>query len=235
MMVLPVFLGVLPGASLVAGEIEHRTAQLSWMLMPLRRRWLLVRLLPVMCVVIVASALAAFAAERLVGEVIPWLDPRSSFTDYGARGPVLVFRTVAFASIGLLIGAIVGRQMPALVISVVACLALLILLMVSRPFGEPVVVSDGFQYPEGALPVGGAYRAEDGTMLSYQEVVKRAPAGMSQDRTQEWAEDTHERVTLTVPGDRLAAVELRESVMLSVISATAVIATMVVIQRRRPY
>lgn len=235
MVVLPIFLGVVPGASLVAGEIEHRTAQLSWMLMPLRWRWLLSRLLPILTVVILASAVAAFAAEVLVGEVVPGSDPRSSFTDYGARGPVPVFRAVAFALIGVLIGAVIGRQIPALVISVLTGLVLLGLLTVSRPFGEPAVITPGFEYTEGWLAVSGAYRAEDGTVLTYREAVGRAPAGMTEDQAGTWVEGTFEQVTVSVPGERLAAVELRESVVLLVISGAAVVATMVVIQRRRPY
>lgn len=235
MVVVPVFLGLIPGASLVAAEIEHRTAQLSWMLMPLRRRWLLTRLVPVLSVVILASAVAGLAAEVLVGEVVPWLDPRSSFTDYGARGPVFIVRTIAFASIGLLVGAVVGRQVPALVISVVACLALLVVLTMTRPFGEAAVISRGFQYPEGSLGVGARYQADDGSALTYQEAVGQAPVGSTEEQAQDWIADAFEPVVLIVPGERLAAVELRESIVLLVISGAAVIATMVVIQRRRPY
>ncbi len=235
MVVLPIFLGLIPGASLVAGEIEHRTAQLSWMLMPLRRRWLLTRLVPVLLVVLLSSAVAALAAEVLVGEVVPWLDPRSSFTDYGARGPAFVVRSVAFASIGLLLGAVVGRQIPALVVSVVACIALLVVLMMSRPFGEPVVVSPGFQYPEGSLGVGGGYLAEDGSVLDYEQAIDRMPSSMSEQQRMDQLEETFEPAVLTVPGERLLAVELRESIVLLVISGIAIAATMVVIQRRRPY
>lgn len=235
LVVLPVFLGLIPGASLVAGEIEHRTAQLSWMLMPLRRRWLLSRLLPLAVVVLVASAVAAIAAEILVGEAVPWLDSRSSFTDYGARGPVFVSRAVAFASVGLLVGAVVGRQIPALVISVLACLGLLLLLTVSRPFGEPVVTTPGHRYAEGSLGVGAGYRADDGSFLTAQDSEKRAPAGMTEDQAQDWVDETFDPVTLSVPGERLAAVELRESAVLLVISGAAGAATMIVIERRRPY
>lgn len=230
-LILPFFIGLIPGTSLLASEIEHRTAQLSWMLLPSRRRWLLGRLLPVLLVVLASAAVAAIAGELLVGAAVPWLDSRASFQDYGARGPVLVLRAVAFATIGLLVGALSGRQLPALVISGVLCLALLVFLNVSRPFGEPLTPLPASELTEGSLQVGLRYRAPDGALLTYEDATER---GLIDDVEVYDLSDPN-NVVIGVPGEGLGAVELRESLLLLAISGAAIAATMVVVQRRRPY
>lgn len=232
LLILPLVIGVIPGSSLLASEIEHRSIQLSWTLVPSRRRWLLKRLLPVVLFVVLASGTAAVAGELLVGGRTPWLDSRLSFEEYGARGPVAVLRTVAFAMIALLVGAVIGRQVPALVIGAVAGLGLLLLLTTLRPFGEPLAPIPVVDSLGGNLVVSARYRADDGTLLTYGEAIERGPP---QEDPGGYILDGYEHVTMGVPGERLAAVEFRESIILLAISGAALAATMVVVQRRRPY
>ncbi len=97
------------------------------------------------------------------------------------------------------------------------------------------MTSLGHERPEGSLGAGAAWQAEDGAILTYSEALLRMPAGMTEQERMDRLEEFVEPVTFTVPGERLAAVELRESILLLVIAGAAVVATMVVIQRRRPY
>ncbi len=222
----------MPGSTLIAAEIERGTAQLSWSLSASRRRWLFERLVPLIMLVVFASSVGAVMGESLVQATTPWLEPRSSFEEYGARGPLAVLGAIAFALIALLVGALVGRQLPALVIASVVCLGLLVALSMMRPYGEPLVPIQVVDSPGGELPVTARYRAADGSLLTYREAVDRIG---SQGGPGGFIPEGFEYVGIGVPGERLAAVEMRESLLLIVISGIAVAATVVSLQRRLPY
>lgn len=229
--ILPLVVGLVPGSTLIAGEIERGSAQLSWTLAASRTRWLFERLVPLVVVVVLASGISAATGESLAQATRPWLEPRSSFEEFGARGPLAVLRAITFAMVALLVGALVGRQLPALVIAFVVCLGLLLALAVMRPFGEPLVPIQT-ESPGGDLHVTARYRAADGSLLTYREAVDRIGP---QDGPSGFIPEGFEYVGIGVPGERLAAVEWRESLLLIVISGIAVAATVILLQRRRPY
>ncbi|MGH2407808.1 MAG: hypothetical protein ACRDF7_07020 [Candidatus Limnocylindrales bacterium] len=235
MMVLPVVIGLIPGSSLVASEIEHQTAQLAWMLAPSRRLWLVKRFLLVLFIVIVASSIAAIASEWLVSARLPWVGPWSSFNDYGYWGPVVVARTIAFTSIGVLVGAIVGRQLPAILVAAIGAIALFALLNLARPFGEPLVPVNLHDPGRSDLAIGQQFQATDGSLLTLQAALAGSPPDLSADQQTEWLDSHFARVDIGVPGERLGAVQLRECVVLIVFATAATTAAALVVERRRPY
>lgn len=116
--IAPGLLGVILGVPIVARELELRTASFSWALTPSRWRWLLARFLPMLLVGVVGLAVVAWAGTTLFDAL--WLGRYGpDLTEVAAQGVALVVRGLAAVALALLIGAIVGRTMPALLIAVV--------------------------------------------------------------------------------------------------------------------
>lgn len=114
--------GLLLGVPVVAREIEMRTTELAWSLALQRSRWLLARLLPMLVLAIVGFVVLGWLGSRLftameVGRASPDL------TEVASQGPTLVARGLMALGIGLLVGALVGRTLPALVLAAVVVLA----------------------------------------------------------------------------------------------------------------
>jgi hypothetical protein len=116
--VAPGLLGLILGVPVVARELELRTAGFSWALTPSRWRWLMARFLPMLLVGLVALIVVAWAGTTLFDGL--WLGRYGpDLTEVSALGVALVTRGLAAVAVALLIGALVGRTMPALLIGVV--------------------------------------------------------------------------------------------------------------------
>jgi hypothetical protein len=120
MAVLPFAVGLLAGVPLVGRELEARTAQTAWFLNGSRLRWLGRQLLPVLVLVVVAVTFAALAADRLEETRAPWY--HSAIGDMALHGPIVVARALAGLGVGLLVGALVGRTLPAFILGALAAL-----------------------------------------------------------------------------------------------------------------
>lgn len=116
--IAPALLGVILGVPVVARELELRTASFSWALTPSRPRWLLARFLPMLLVGVVALVVIEWAGTTLFDAL--WLGRYGpDLTEVAAQGVALVARGLAAVAVALLVGALVGRTMPALLIAVV--------------------------------------------------------------------------------------------------------------------
>jgi hypothetical protein len=241
---------VLAGSVLVAREVEHRTAQFAWSIGTSRRRWFLDRAVPVTVVAVGAVLLAAAMAEFLEGSRAPWMNPLTSGQDFGLRGPIIV--ALAFGTLGLsvLVGAVIGRMLPALILAGVLAVAMRTAVGVFVPFGVPVVVlpdsifsdivgsgdpqngGDVSTYP---LITGGAWQAPDGRLLGFEEAQAEAPSGPGAEEPALWLSENGRFVSLGVPGPNIWQVELRQSLVLVAIGVVGLAASAVVVERRRPY
>lgn len=233
--IFPAFLGLVLGTTVVSAEIEHKTAELAWALSPSRRRWLLDRVWPALLIAAIVSAVAAVAGETLQGAAAPWLDARASFADYGGRGLPLVARSLTLTALGVLVGAAVGRQLPAFLIGIAAAVVVLVVLQKATPFGLPLVpveVTDPFTRP---LALVEAYEAPDGSLLTRDQARAEAPADLPRSELDEWVFSNFPIVRLGIPGSQLPDVELRESLLLAVVGTTFLALAMLAVERRRPY
>jgi hypothetical protein len=116
--IAPALLGLILGVPVVARELELRTASFSWALTPSRWRWLLARFLPMLLIGVVGLTVVAWAGTTLFGAL--WLGRYGpDLTEIAGQGLALVVRGLAAVAVALLIGALVGRTMPALLIGVV--------------------------------------------------------------------------------------------------------------------
>jgi hypothetical protein len=116
--VAPGLLGLILGVPIVARELELRTAAFAWALTPSRFGWLMARFLPMLLVGVLALGVIAWAGTTLFDAM--WLARRGpDLTEVAGLGIALVARGLAAIVVALLIGSLVGRTMPALLIAVV--------------------------------------------------------------------------------------------------------------------
>jgi hypothetical protein len=125
----PFVLGIFLGGPLVAREIERRTASIAWSLSPSRRRWLIRRAVPVAGIVAVALLLVGQAAEVLIAAGEP---DAIGFRHFATHGPLLMVRGLAVFGIGLFAGLVIGRMLPAVLLTGLAVVALFGGLQVAR-------------------------------------------------------------------------------------------------------
>lgn len=233
-MIIPFLAALLLGVAVVGREIERGTTRLAWALTPSRMRWFAHRLLPVVAVVAVGSFLLGVAADRLIAAREPGLDPANAFAGFGFRGVVLAARAVFVLGLAVLVGTLMGRALPALIVAgIVAGIGIAGGIQVHGEILESEAIAiEEVDMQVGDLYVDQKFRLPDGRLIGWEEVEQHDPPPTDPDFTGEWP--TLPTVNLGVPGSRYREVELREVGALAGGSLVLLLATAVVIQRRRP-
>src|SRR6266480_3728272 len=122
--VLPFLLGLLGGVPIVARELEARTAQTAWSLNPSRTRWLMRQVAPVGLLLGLLMTLAALIAIPVGGDWVRWGFGGAPAL-IGLQGPLAVVRAVGAFGIGLAVGALLGRTLPAFIFGAALAFAIL--------------------------------------------------------------------------------------------------------------
>jgi hypothetical protein len=178
MAVLPIAVGVLAGVPIVGRELEAGTAQFSWAISPSRHRWLAGQLAVVGIVVIVGVGVGAALTQVLEGSR-QQLIPSSAFQNLGLHGPLVVARAIASLTVGLLLGAITGRTLPAFIVGAVAMAAMLALASGVRDIwaaAQPaVVVEDPSSGGYDGQITATAWIEPGGSLIAYEDGIARAP------------------------------------------------------------
>lgn len=221
---------------MVAREIEARTAPLAWALDPGRARWFLQRVLPVLAVVLVLGVVIGIGGE-LVTQSPPIQEHPlgAGFSDYGSRLGQVPVRAVAAVVLGIAIGTLVPRQLPALLLTGAAALVLSVL--VSWGMGawmgasaEPIAYDHG--YEAGARLYGQAFRDNTtGALISTEEWDQQQ---LSADNPDPGAPPGMTRIWLGVPGEKYGLWVLRESGIVLGLALFMAGMTFLLIQRKRP-
>jgi hypothetical protein len=235
----PVIAGMLLGIPLVSREIEQGTAVLPWVLGGQRRRWLL-RRVAIMGVILAGLMVPlALAADALEGIRNPLVDASRSFASEGLRGPVLVARATAGFGVAVLLGALVGRQLPAVILGLVASLVIVVAaLAVMDAWGQ----SSAIYVPSDSARLGdrsilAAYRRKDGTIVSVRDIAALQPPrpslrpGAVDDQ---WIAANFDEVLLVIPGSRYGEEAAIHSALLVLAGLIGVGGAAVVVDRRRP-
>lgn len=234
---LPLAIGAALGSQLVGQEIERGTAQLAWSHARSRRRWLAERSLISAALVAALLVLPSLLSHLLQGAIEPTADPAASLVSLGARGPALVMRGIAALAFGVLLGAALGRVLPALLLSLPIYLLLVFVTTPIATFGE----SHTLLGPLGTSAIGHSivsddrYLARDGVLLTYPEVISRAPDPADEPGTDGWVEENFQHVAIGIPGSRYPALEARLALFLGAVSTFAFIIAGAVVRRRRPH
>jgi hypothetical protein len=121
---LPFLLGLLGGVPIVAQEVEARTAQTAWSLNGSRIRWLARQVAPIAIVLGAAMILAAGVAVPVADLWVRW-GFGGAASVIGLHGPLAVVRAFGAFGVGLAVGALLGRTLPAFLFGVALTFAIL--------------------------------------------------------------------------------------------------------------
>jgi hypothetical protein len=208
---------------------------IAWPLAGSRLKWLLWRSLPVLVVALVLIGVMAFAAAQLAEAYFPHND--IGFNGHGSRGFSLVTRSTLLFAVALLLGAIIGRLLPALLIGIVLAVGIPATLEAALPLWvEPRELAQSESILTGAFPLntGFEYRAPDGSPMT-DEVAEMT----MQVLYEEHGESVDpallpQEVFFGVAASRYPEVLMRESA--AILGATVLVSALAgfVVQRRRP-
>jgi len=237
----PFALGLFLGVPIVAREIEGRTAGIAWTLSRSRSRWLVQRAAPLAVVVIVLAAAVGIGSE-FVTRTNPFADYASNpgFADYTSRGVLLPIRALAVLLVAIAVGAMVPRQLPALLLAGAMTIALFVGLTMgmdawmtteARPI--PIEESRFGSFGDGPRIFDVAYRDDaTGEVLSMNDFYNQHGDVALPDGEQNPPGFT--QVAIGIPGDQYVTWVLRESAVLGVLALASGAAAVVLVHRRRP-
>jgi hypothetical protein len=180
---LPFLLGLLGGVPIVAQEVEARTAQTAWSLNGSRVRWLARQVAPIAVVLGAAMTFAAVVAIPVADVWVRWGYGGASSL-IGLHGLLAIVRAFGAFGVGLAVGALLGRTLPAFIFGVAVALALLYATGQARETWlstlPPSIIAE--QSPEtgewnnipGAVATSWGWLTADGDLLSKEEARKLA-------------------------------------------------------------
>jgi hypothetical protein len=243
-------LGLVLGVPLVAREVEQGTAQLAWTIGRSRARWLAGRVAFAALVGVLLLGTLAVVTEILGHAMQYQFDPSEAFWLHGGRGPLIVGRGMLGLGCGVLVGALLGKQLPALLLGVLAVGGLYAATAAALPLwyrteavvtsqnewlGWPLWIESGIEltsgerltwaevYGGGEMPLmAETYMAEDGTHYASQ-----ADADAGRDAI-------GREYILIIPGARYNEIVARETALFSGAGLVLVGGAAAVTRRRRP-
>jgi hypothetical protein len=227
LIVLPLLVGVFVGAPLIAQELERGTHRLMLTQSFSRTRWLTAQLAvpaAVVATTAVGCSLAAAwvrAAARQTTAQNAW--GRWEDRVYPTFGIVPVASALLALAVGVLVGVLVRRTLPAMGITLVVCAGLAALTRLVRPHLLPVrtwVGHGGYQLEGEVWMLRDGVVLKDGTWLPYDQCPGPNPC-----RTGTVFEEYHS-------ADQFWPMQGVESALLLACAAAAVAATYALLRRR---
>ena len=233
----PFAIGLILGVPVVAREVEARTAPIAWTLSRSRLRWLVQRVAPLVVVVVLVAALVGVASE-FVTRTNPFADYASNpgFADYTSRGVLLPVRALAVLSLAIAVGAMVPRQLAALLLATGVTLALFVGLTLGM---DAWMTAEATPIVMDQTQLGGprifdvAYRDDaTGEVISMNDFYIRQGDVALPDGEQDPKGFT--QVAIGIPGEQYATWVLRESAVLGALALISSAVALGVVNRKRP-
>ena len=234
----PIVVAMVLGIAILAREIEQQTTNFAWSIAPSRAVWLRDRLLPILLVLLAIALAGGWLGDAFQGLRSRGVDPWRNFEGLGLRGPSIAAAALLVFGIAGLVGGLVGRQLPALIISGA---------VIGFGFYGAFTVSDGWVQGDaevgtfdeialGAKYLDSLIRTPEGEYISWEEAYQRY--GSEVDMIS--YDGTHTAlglsvVTRYVPGERYPEAVARLSALLGGGGLAALALTFLVVNRRRPY
>lgn len=241
---LPMAVGVILGAVLVAGERERGTLAFSWALAPSRAMWFAERLVPAAALVVIVGFAVSFVSYRAAAAEYPGVDLSASFRAYGSWGAIVPARGLAGLAAGALAGVALSRSIPAVLGAGLLAVALgLSFVPVQRlaPPAELWVASptqDRVSGDDIVLTDADLVLAPNGELIPRIEAELQMPANLREAQTPAEAEEAYAWLVahfpparMVIPGRAMATIVARDTVLLA--SATVLILGVATWQVRR--
>jgi hypothetical protein len=201
MAIVPVVAGLLGGVPIVGRELEAGTAQFAWAIAPSRLGWLRRQLLVVGFLLALTVGFSAIASEML--ELTRRISmPAPPFDNVGLHGAIAFVRMLTALMVGLFIGTLIGRTLPAFIIGALLMMGLLLVAGSARgawAASQPSVVverSGGSDFDGQVVGLGWIDPA--GRLISYAEGLAKAPPSTEDDRDTWLMEHGYEQVQLGI-------------------------------------
>jgi hypothetical protein len=230
----PFLAGLFLGTPIVAREVERGTAPIAWSLSPSRLAWLARRALPVAVSVGAVLLLLGAASEAALSAVPP---NEIDFRYFGMHGPLLAVRGLSVFAVGLAVGMLLGRTLPAILATGLIFAGVLVGLHVARyelmaaeaVWIDTAEVGFSFQY----VHESGFRDLETGEHISFDEAYERFPESFTAEGDQQPPGTT--LVMKVNPPEQYGSFVAREGAALALITLAASGATAAGISRRRPH
>jgi hypothetical protein len=229
------FVGGFLGVPIVARELERGTTRLAWSLAPSRWRWFAARVVPILLILVVLTFAAGAAIDRFFAASVQGEDPAASFSLFGARGGLLAARAAFIFAIAVVVGAVVGRALPALILT--ALIATIAIAggegvhqnIILRNEAVPVLMrfDDNGVGNRGDLSFDTVFQLPDGSLVSWEYFGDAGPYD-------ENGNPRYPMFSMVVPGSRYRFVEAREALVLAGGTLVALVLAGYVVGRRRP-
>jgi hypothetical protein len=242
MAVVPWLLGFMLGVPLVAREIEGGSAPLVWSLVRSRRRWLAGRLLPILALLVVLSVVLWAVSDLLWSAREPW-QPIPNFGDVGLHGSVVLGKAIAALAVGLIVGALLGRTLPAFLVTLAvgAVIVSLAGILMSAWFMteatkhaipiDPSGNLDESAYPGGTSFFTGWMTPTGAIVYSQEEMAAFAPPGVD---FQTWLSEEAPLLQMGLPGSVYPTWSVIETVGFGAAGIVGLLIAFPIIERRRP-
>lgn len=241
----PFVMGLVLGVPLVSREIEHRTAGLAWTLGRSRTWWLARRAAFLVLVLVVLLLVVAIVGEVLASAQMPAQHLDRDFAWYGRRGGLIVVRGLAALGLGIVVGAWLGRVLPALLVAIFASVLIFsgISLGMDRWMEGHAIVQAFDTDRAGGRQLGERILLPSGELIDYGELQRRGLAYevIQDDRLWARPEDIGhmERLIgydryLVVPGSLYSQIVRDESAVVGGTTVLLALAAAALVRRRRP-
>ena len=237
--------GLIVGIPLVARDIEQGTAQLAWTLGRSRTQWLVRRVAFGVLVTVLLLVGLAVMTDLLGAAMQPNDDLSRSFHFEGNRGHIIVARGILALGVGVIVGAVLGKQLPALLLGLIVTALLYgaVTLAIGR-WNESDAVETWYDRDLGApLFVGSGVRLASGERLSMGEFYGdgneafQGPDGQLYANASD-AEGERDPIgqeyILIIPGERYPEIMARGSLVTAGAGVLLMMGAGVVTSRRRP-
>jgi hypothetical protein len=229
--------GLFLGVPIVAREVERGTTRLAWSLAPSRMRWFLARMVPILVVLAVLTYIGGIAVDRFVGATSPNDDLANSFINFGFRGLLIASRAVFIFAVGVAVGAIFARALPAVILTaIIATIGLAggervhQMILASEAIAIPIDQQSGESFSKpGDMYIDQRFVLPDGSIVGWQ-YFNGEPNGPYDDQ----GNSKYPQVAIVVPRERFRFVETREALALAAGSLVALLLAGFVVSRRRP-
>lgn len=233
---MPFAAGILLGAPLVARELEHRTAPLAWSLASSRVGWLLGRVIPIAVLLAVALLMLGQANESAL---LALGEQELGFRQFGLFGPIVAARGLGVLALGVVVGLIAGRVLPAILVTAGLTIGLVLIVtfgssQLQRAQAEWQVMRDGDWETVHMMWDSGFSSETTGEIMTYQEAYERYPEDLNTMTDPSDALDGWEPAGLFLPADRFDDFVLMESGVYVVVFIVAGLVAMAVVRARRP-